>query len=120
MRAIVLVGGFGTRLRPLTNTLPKPMLPVGNVPLLARLLVGLARGGVTDATLALQAGFGATLGRGVGAIVAYAVLGTVLLTPEEPIDLPASNTCQVDVSRSTGRTGPTCTTRSEQLVVDDR
>ena len=53
MHAVVLVGGFGTRLRPLTNTLPKPMLPVGNVPLLARLLAGLARGGVTDATLAL-------------------------------------------------------------------
>jgi len=53
VHAVVLVGGFGTRLRPLTNTLPKPMLPVGNVPLLARLLAGLARGGVTDATLAL-------------------------------------------------------------------
>ncbi|MEC7383625.1 MAG: sugar phosphate nucleotidyltransferase, partial [Actinomycetota bacterium] len=30
MFAVVLVGGFGTRLRPLTNTVPKPMLPIGN------------------------------------------------------------------------------------------
>ncbi|MFV0306990.1 MAG: sugar phosphate nucleotidyltransferase, partial [Desertimonas sp.] len=53
MHAVVLVGGFGTRLRPLTNSTPKPMLPVGNVTLLARLLAGLERGGVTEATLAL-------------------------------------------------------------------
>ena len=34
---------------------------------------------MTTTTLALQAGFGSTLGRGVGAIAAYAVLGTVLM-----------------------------------------
>ena len=38
MHAVVLVGGFGTRLRPLTNTMPKPMLPIGNVPIIARLV----------------------------------------------------------------------------------
>jgi mannose-1-phosphate guanylyltransferase len=53
MRAVVLVGGFGTRLRPLTYTTPKPMLPVGHVPIIERLLDNLARGGVTDVTLAL-------------------------------------------------------------------
>ncbi len=53
MRAVVLVGGFGTRLRPLTNTVPKPMLPVGHVPIIERLIDNLARGGVTDVTLAL-------------------------------------------------------------------
>lgn len=53
MRAVVLVGGFGTRLRPLTETVPKPMLPVGHVPIIERLVGNLARGGVTEVTLAL-------------------------------------------------------------------
>jgi mannose-1-phosphate guanylyltransferase len=53
MRAVVLVGGFGTRLRPLTSTTPKPMLPVGHRPILEHLLTNLARAGVTEATLAL-------------------------------------------------------------------
>ncbi len=53
MRAVVLVGGFGTRLRPLTLTTPKPMLPVGHVPIIERLVDNLARGGVTEVTLAL-------------------------------------------------------------------
>ena len=45
MRAVVLVGGFGTRLRPLTNDVPKPMLPVGHRPMIARLVDRLARVG---------------------------------------------------------------------------
>ena len=53
MRAVVLVGGFGTRLRPLTDTVPKPMLPVGHEPMIAHLIGGLARGGVTEVVLAL-------------------------------------------------------------------
>lgn len=53
MRAVVLVGGFGTRLRPLTSTVPKPMLPVGHVPIIERLVANLGRSGVTEVTLAL-------------------------------------------------------------------
>jgi mannose-1-phosphate guanylyltransferase len=53
MRAVVLVGGFGTRLRPLTLTTPKPMLPVGHVTIIERLVDNLSRGGVTEVTLAL-------------------------------------------------------------------
>ncbi len=78
MRAVVLVGGFGTRLRPLTNSVPKPMLPVGHVPIIERLIDNLARGGVTDVTLAL--GFRPEPfleafpdGRCAGANLAYAV-----------------------------------------------
>lgn len=53
MFAVVLVGGFGTRLRPLTNEIPKPLLPLGQRTILEWLMVHLARGGVTDAVLAL-------------------------------------------------------------------
>src|SRR5215210_7446476 len=53
MRAVVLVGGVGSRLRPLTYTVPKPMLPVGHRPIIERLVDNLVRGGVTDVTLAL-------------------------------------------------------------------
>jgi len=53
MRAVVLVGGFGTRLRPLTYSVPKPMLPVGHVPIIERLVGNLVRGGIDDVTLAL-------------------------------------------------------------------
>jgi mannose-1-phosphate guanylyltransferase len=53
MRAVVLVGGFGTRLRPLTLTTPKPMLPIGHQPMIARLVERLGRGGVTEVVLAL-------------------------------------------------------------------
>ncbi len=53
MRAVVLVGGVGSRLRPLTLTVPKPMLPIGHVPMIARLVDRLGRGGVTEVVLAL-------------------------------------------------------------------
>ena len=53
MYAVVLVGGFGTRLRPLTNEIPKPMLPVVHRPMIVRLVERLAEGGVTDVVLAL-------------------------------------------------------------------
>jgi mannose-1-phosphate guanylyltransferase len=53
MHAVVLVGGFGTRLRPLTLSVPKPMLPVGHRPIVENLVVGLADAGITDVVLAL-------------------------------------------------------------------
>jgi mannose-1-phosphate guanylyltransferase len=53
MQAVVLVGGFGTRLRPLTLSTPKQMLPVGNRPMLERVIEHLARHGVDRAVLSL-------------------------------------------------------------------
>jgi len=52
MQAVVLVGGFGTRLRPLTFSLPKPLLPVGEHPLLQLLLEQLHTSGMRDVVLA--------------------------------------------------------------------
>jgi mannose-1-phosphate guanylyltransferase len=53
VRAVVLVGGFGTRLRPLTLSTPKQMLPVVDRPMIEWVLAGLARHGVDDAVLSL-------------------------------------------------------------------
>ena len=53
MRAIVLVGGFGTRLRPLTLDTPKQMLPVVDRPMIERVVAKLGAVGVTDAILSL-------------------------------------------------------------------
>ncbi len=53
MRAVVLVGGEGTRLRPLTYTTPKQMLPVGGCPMIERVLGHLAAHGIDAAVLSL-------------------------------------------------------------------
>jgi mannose-1-phosphate guanylyltransferase len=53
MRAVVLVGGFGTRLRPLTLHTPKQMLPVVNRPMIERVVEHLADHGVEQAVLAM-------------------------------------------------------------------
>lgn len=52
MQAIVLVGGEGTRLRPLTYRTPKPMVPIMNVPFLARTLERLYQAEIRDVILA--------------------------------------------------------------------
>jgi mannose-1-phosphate guanylyltransferase len=49
MKAVVLVGGEGTRMRPLTETIPKPLLPFMNRPFLEQVLDHLGRHGVEEA-----------------------------------------------------------------------
>ncbi len=51
MQAIVLVGGEGTRLRPLTYGTPKPMVPIMGVPFLARTMERLYKAGIRDVIL---------------------------------------------------------------------
>ncbi len=55
MQAVVLVGGEGTRLRPLTLETPKPMVPVMNMPFLERTLRRLKAAGIDD--IILPAGY---------------------------------------------------------------
>ena len=62
MRAVVLVGGFGTRLRPLTFTTPKPMLPVGHRPIVENLVRMLS-----------AAGFAVSVGGNIGVPVSAQV-----------------------------------------------
>ncbi|WP_435156991.1 sugar phosphate nucleotidyltransferase [Haladaptatus sp. DFWS20] len=51
MKAVILAAGAGSRLRPLTNRRPKPMLPVGNKPLLESVVEAVSTAGVTEIVL---------------------------------------------------------------------
>lgn len=54
MRAMILAAGLGTRLRPYTNELPKPLLPVGDRPLIHYNLLLLEKYGITDVVINLH------------------------------------------------------------------
>ncbi|KAL8904880.1 MAG: hypothetical protein Q9171_006891 [Xanthocarpia ochracea] len=54
MKALILVGGYGTRLRPLTLTLPKPLVEFANRPMILHQVEALAAAGVTDIVLAVN------------------------------------------------------------------
>jgi mannose-1-phosphate guanylyltransferase len=63
MQALILAGGEGTRLRPLTSTVPKPVVPLVDRPLIVFMLEWLARHGVDD--VVMSCGFLATAVRNV-------------------------------------------------------
>src|ERR1700678_3173998 len=84
LKAIVLVGGQGTRLRPLTLSAPTPLLPTAVVPFLAHLLARAASSGVTHVVLATcykRSMFSEVFrdGWGSGLSISYA-------TEDEPLD----------------------------------
>lgn len=54
MKAMVLAAGYGTRLRPLSDLVPKPMIPLGNRPLVFWILDGLVRAGATGIVVNLH------------------------------------------------------------------
>src|SRR3977135_748822 len=54
MQALILAGGKGTRLRPLTVYTPKPVVPICNRPFLLYQIDTLRRAGITDITLSLS------------------------------------------------------------------
>ena len=53
MQAIILAGGKGTRLKPYTITIPKPLVPVGETPILEIVIKQLHANGFNDITLAV-------------------------------------------------------------------
>ena len=54
MKAVILAGGLGSRLRPYTNSLPKPMLPLGGRPILEHLIDWVKKNGVTEIVLCVS------------------------------------------------------------------
>src|SRR5687768_1139812 len=53
-RAVILAGGKGTRLKPYTIVLPKPLMPIGDYPILEVIVRQLARAGFSHVTLAVN------------------------------------------------------------------
>jgi|TARA_B110001454_G_scaffold125792_1_gene117362 mannose-1-phosphate guanylyltransferase len=54
MKAIILAGGLGTRLQPYTTFLPKPMLPLGEKPILEHLIEWVRKNGIKDVVLCVS------------------------------------------------------------------
>ncbi len=54
MKAVVMAGGEGTRLRPMTSSMPKPLLPVANRPIMEHVLRLLKRHGLTETVVTVQ------------------------------------------------------------------
>lgn len=53
MKAVIMAGGFGTRIQPLTNSLPKPMIPVAGRPMMEHIVRKLRDSGITDIVILL-------------------------------------------------------------------
>jgi mannose-1-phosphate guanylyltransferase / phosphomannomutase len=54
MKAVVMAGGEGTRLRPMTASMPKPLLPIVNKPIMEHVLRLLKRHGITETVVTVQ------------------------------------------------------------------
>jgi len=54
MKALILVGGYGTRLRPLTFSVPKPLVPFANLPIIAHQIEAAVKVGVKKIVLAVN------------------------------------------------------------------
>ena len=48
MKGVIMAGGFGTRLKPLTINRPKPMVPIANRPVMEHIVELLKQYGITD------------------------------------------------------------------------
>lgn len=53
MKAVVMAGGFGTRIQPLTSSVPKPMIPVMNKPMMGYIIESLKNAGIVDIVVLL-------------------------------------------------------------------
>lgn len=53
MKAVVMAGGFGTRIQPLTSSVPKPMIPVFNKPMMEYIVLSLKKAGIKEIAILL-------------------------------------------------------------------
>ncbi|HEX3312636.1 MAG TPA: nucleotidyltransferase family protein, partial [Streptosporangiaceae bacterium] len=117
LEAIVLVGGQGTRLRPLTLSAPKPLLPTAGVPFLAHLLTRAASSGVTHVVLATcykAEMFASVLGDG-----AQFGLSIDYVQEEQPLDTAGGIRNAAGALRGSGAAEPVVVLNSDILSGHD-
>ena len=66
MKAIILCGGKGTRLKPLTHTIAKPLVPVANKPVLIYVIDQISKAGITDVGIIVSPDSEKTIRESVG------------------------------------------------------
>ncbi len=98
MKAVILVGGLGTRLKPLTINTPKAMMPVLNTPFLEYVIRRLSRHHITEIVLAISHlaqpiegyfGNGSRLGVSLSYTIEETALGTIRLAQSLNLDFYA-------------------------------
>ena len=82
MKALVLAAGKGTRLKPLTNTVPKHILPVGNKPILFHVLDYIKEAGIKDIGIVVSPDSGPYIKEALGTGSRYGGQITFIVQPE--------------------------------------
>jgi len=82
VKALILAAGKGTRLRPITNTIPKHLLPVGNKPILFHVLDYMKEAGIKDIGIVVSPDSGPYIKKAVGTGSEWGRQITFILQPE--------------------------------------